>query len=74
MSGSAVNRGGVRVEHIPPQDDGDRAFQWWARMRNHAGHGETQAAAFDDLIADIEKELDAAKSAARTFSSSDTER
>lgn len=69
MSGSAVNRGGVRFEHFPDQDSG---FQWWARMRNHAGHGPTMEDAADDLVAEIAKELESAKSARATLRAKET--
>ena len=65
MSGSAVNRGGVRFEHLPNVDHVD--FQWWARMRNHSGNGSTMEAAADALIEEIKRELTVAKSARATL-------
>ena len=57
MSGSAVNRGGVRFEHLPNVDHVD--FQWWARMRNHSCNGATMEAAADALIEEIIPFIDA---------------
>jgi hypothetical protein len=66
MSGTVLNRGGVRVEFNPDTDK--PAFAWSAKMRNHQGFGESPAAAFDDVIAQITDELNIAKAAKKTYS------
>jgi len=71
MAGSAANRGGVVVSYDPSIEHEN--FRWKARMRNHTGHGPSQAVAFDDLIAQIDIELKAARAARKTYQPDATE-
>jgi hypothetical protein len=65
MSGSAVNRGGVRFEFRPDVDNPN--FAWRAAMRNHDGFGPSPEDALGGLIASVEAELVVAKAAAATL-------
>ncbi|MBV9870474.1 MAG: hypothetical protein JO214_07610 [Frankiaceae bacterium] len=62
MSGSALNRGGVKVEY----EVGEKK-PWRVRTRNHWAAGATGQEAFDALVKACEADLKIAKDARATF-------